>query len=570
MKRCPECRRDYADDTLLYCLEDGTALVQGSVPSPDEPQTAILHETDAQGDAPTRAQIHTTEQTAVLPSGITPVQKTSAFDKRLLLAPVALAVIALGGYFGYRYLGSPTSGQIDSIAVMPFANDSGDPGIEYLSDGMTETLINSLSGITDLQVKARSSVFRYKGKEFKPQTVASELGVQTLLTGRIVQRGDQLILNLELIDPGTENVLWGNRYERKSSELVALQTEITKDVLGQLKSRLSGEDNAKIAGSNTDDSEAYKLYLKGRYYAEKRTGKDLLKSLEFYDQAVAEDPNYALAYTGLAESYGVLSIYGVSTPKETMPKAREAATKALALNNDLAEAHSALGNVLFRYDYDFEAAERELQRAIELNPKYGFAHNWNAELLSNIGRHDEAIRSIQRALEIDPLSLTFNRVYAFILFYADRFEEAEAQHKKTIELDENYAVTYMDFGNLYEARKDYVKAVEMFTKGLELSGNRERAEELRGAFSKDGWTGYLRKRIELADSNTDAKFYQDSTIKPYCFVGLGQNDKALDELEKIFEMRYTEVVAIKVDPLLDPLREEPRFKELIRKVGFPE
>ena len=271
MKRCPECRRDYYDDTLAFCLEDGSALVQGSVPSPDEPQTAILHSTAAPGEAPTRAQIHMTDQTAVFPTGTGDVAaKPRSFDRRLLLAPLALAVIVLGGFFGYRYI--VPAKQIESIAVMPFVNESGNADVEYLSDGMTETLIKSLSELPNLNVKPRSSVFRYKGKDTDLKTIGKELNVEAILNGRVIQRGEQLTLSLELVDVQNDKVLWTESYGRKQSDLVSLQSEIAKDVSTKLKLKLSGADEAKVTKTSTANPEAYQAYLKGRYYWARRTG----------------------------------------------------------------------------------------------------------------------------------------------------------------------------------------------------------------------------------------------------------------------------------------------------------
>lgn len=344
MKRCPECRRDYVDDTMLYCLEDGAALVQGSVASYDEPQTAILHETAAPVEAATRAQIHMTEQTAVLPSGIAdaPAKK---FDRRLLFVPIALAMIVAGGLLSYRYIGAANK-QIESIAVMPFVNESGNADVEYLSDGMTETLISSLSKVPNLSVKARSSVFRYKGKNADARTVGTELGVQAVLNGRVVQRGDQISLTLELVDVSNENVIWSDKYDRRSSDLVTLQSEIARDVSTKRKSRLSGVDEAKVTKISTADPEAYQLYLKGRYQWSKRTPESLKQAVEFYDQAINKDPNYALAHSGLAETYVLFPNYSVALPLDSMPKAKAAALRAIELDDSLAETRTALGTTI--------------------------------------------------------------------------------------------------------------------------------------------------------------------------------------------------------------------------------
>ncbi len=322
MKRCPECRRDYVDDNLLYCLEDGAALIQGSVPSPDEPATAILHDAVSANEAATRAQIHTTEQTDVSLSIAREGQNAASFDKRLLLIPLVLAVIVLGSLFGYRYF-APTN-QINSIAVMPFVNDSGNADVEYLSDGMTDTLISSLSQLANLNVKGRSSVFRYKGKDLDTKTLGKELGVQAVLYGRVIQRGDQLTLSLELLDAATENVIWSGKYDRKQADVVSLQSEIARDVSNKLKSKLSGADVAKVKKGYTANPEAYRLYLQGRFYWNKRTAADLNKSIDFFNQAIALDPAYALAYSGLADANAVMPIYAADARHEEFYPARAA------------------------------------------------------------------------------------------------------------------------------------------------------------------------------------------------------------------------------------------------------
>ena len=396
MKRCPECRRDYYDDSLLYCLDDGNALLEGpaTASSGDEPATAILHSTAAPGEAPTRAQIHTTEQTAVLPSGITEVPKTKGFDKRLLFAPVALAVIVLGGFFGYRYV--TQAKQIESIAVMPFVNEGGNADVEYLSDGMTETLIKSLSELPNLNVKPRSSVFRYKGKDTDLKTIGKELNVEAILNGRVIQRGEQLTLSLELVDVKDDKVLWTESYGRKQSDLVSLQSEIAKDVSTKLKSKLSGADEAKVTKTSTSNPEAYQAYLKGRYYWNRRTGENLKKAIEQFKAATDRDPNYALAYAGLADCYVVLNQYAGTPLTETIPQTKAYAERAISIDGQLADPHTSLG-VIYEQSWKWAEAEQEFKRAIELNPNYATAFHWYAAFLRNTGRTNEAAPLITRA-----------------------------------------------------------------------------------------------------------------------------------------------------------------------------
>ncbi|MBA3354098.1 MAG: tetratricopeptide repeat protein, partial [Blastocatellia bacterium] len=434
MKRCPQCGREY-DVSTMFCLDDGSELLYGPG-SMEEPATAILHTPDAVGDAPTRALIRTTDQNAALASGVSNVAKRG-IDKRLLAVPFALAIVVLAVFFGYRYSGSGGK-QIESIAVMPFVNESGNADVEYLSDGMTETLISSLTQLPNLNVKARSSVFRYKGKETNSQTIGKELNVQAILNGRVVQRGQDIILYVELVDAATENSLWNQTYNRTMTNLVVLQTEIARDVADKLKVKLSGSDERKLATKYTENAEANKLYLQGRFYWNKRSGEANRKAIELFNQAIAIDPNYALGYAGLADAHTGLSVYRGAPPHETMPKAKDAALKALLLDDNLAEAHTALGLVLHLYDYDFAGAEREYKRAIALNPNYATAHQNYGNLVSNLGRYEETFAEYKQALEIDPLSLIINRGYGERLIFGRRYDDAIAQLRKTLELDAGF------------------------------------------------------------------------------------------------------------------------------------
>ncbi|HEV8591424.1 MAG TPA: hypothetical protein VGQ55_04910, partial [Pyrinomonadaceae bacterium] len=387
MKNCPKCGKVYADETLNFCLEDGQWLREESR---DEPLTAILHSTEPLGEAATRAQAVAPNETATLSSNIGDVlPKSGGLNKRLFVVPFLLAIIVLGGFFSYRYFASVNSKQIESVAVMPFVNESGTADVEYLSDGMTETLIRSLSQLPNLNVKARSSVFRYKGKETDTKTIGKELGVQAVLNGRVIQRGDQLSLNLELIDAQTENVIWTDQYDRKASDLVSLQNEIASDVSGRLKIRLSGVDQQKLAKIYTTDPEAYKLYLQGRFYWNKRTKSEVQKAIPYFKQAVERDLNFALGYVGLADS----------DEDNDGPLKKEYIRRALELDDQLAEAHASLG-YQYMLDYDWTASERELQRAIELDSKYPQAYQWNGARLMMIGKYNEALASIQHALDL--------------------------------------------------------------------------------------------------------------------------------------------------------------------------
>jgi tetratricopeptide (TPR) repeat protein len=383
------------------------------------------------------------------------------------------------------------------------------------------------------------------------------------LNGRVSQRGDQLTLSLELVDARTGNQIWGEQYNRKIADLVSLQSEIARDVSTKLRVKLSGTDEQKLAKNYTENADAYQLYLKGQFYLQKRTVKDLQKAIECFQQATALEPNYALAFAGLADANTLISIYGGAPYRDAMAKAKEAALKALTLDDNLAEAHASLGQILDYYDYDFVGAEREYSRAIELKPNYATAHHWRGEVLSEQGRFEEAFGEYRRALEIDPLSLIINRMYGHSLLYARQYDAAVAQLKKTIELDATFPSTHFTLALAYEAKGNRAECVEEFAKLHELNGEPEKATLVSKNFAKGGWQSFLRTMTgdgRLANSSS----YNAATF----YVALGEKDKAFAELSKSYENREPSMRSLKVDPLLDPLRDDPRFAELMRRMGL--
>ena len=522
------------------------------------------------------------EATAVLPAVVTEeknAQTTSSAEyifgeikqhKRGALALLTILLVStIGlGYWLYSTRTAHTK-QIESIAVMPFINESGSSDIEYLSDGMTETLINSLSQIPNLSVKARSSVFRYKGKEFDPKKIASELNVQAILTGRIVQRGEQMTLNLELIDVQTENVLWGNKYERKSSDLVSLQSEIARDVSGNLKSKLSDADEQKITKNYTANPEAYQLYLKGRYQWNKRTGDALKQAVEYYRQAIEKDPNFALAYSGLAETYVLFPSYDVAPAGDSMPLAKAAALPALEIDDSLAEAHTALGYYLMHYEFDLDRSEKEFRRAIELKPDYATAHQWFAANLTVVKRFDEALAELRIAEELDPLSTDVGKDRGAALVFARRYDEAIVQLKRTLVRDPNSSETHSYLGWAYGSKGMYREAIAEARTALELnntffikgylalwlgkSGNRDEALKILTELKKAASEGYVRP----------------STLA-VVYIGLGDKEEALNQLEKEVSSRTFNAIYLAVLPDVDELRSEPRFKAMLKRMNLPE
>lgn len=581
MKRCPQCNRVEPDDALVFCRVCGASLVTdsgsvsgddatvrfGSSPMATEAGTSVLpqHATDAGAGRATGPTTVLDRQQRI---GGTRVLSKPKRTKVVMLAGAAvfIAAIAVAAYF---YLSRKSNAAIQSIAVLPFTNASGNSDVEYLSDGITESLINSLSQLPNLSVKARSTVFHYKGKDVSPQQVGSELSVQAVLNGRVAQRGDQLTLSLELVDARTGNQIWGEQYNRKTTDLTSLQSEIARDVSNKLRTKLSGSEEQRVTKSYTANSEAYQLYLKGRFYWNKRSVDDFNRALPYFQQAIDKDPNYALAYSGLADSYALLAVFGVVPPKDLMPQARAAATKSLALDDSLAEAHASLGEIMAYYDWDFSGAEREFRRAIELNPNYATAHQWRAEQISVLRRHEEALAEIRRALELDPLSLVINRVYGDMLLNARRYDEAIAQYRKTIEMDPNFPTTHNGLGRAYEFKGMYDQAVAEY---LAFSRpNISPAERLarQETYTRSGWKAFLQIGVSNLLERSEKGYVRPYTIASF-YARLGQKDEAFVWLEKAYQDRDYQMTELNVRPELDSIRSDPRFAELVRRVGLPQ
>ncbi len=564
MKRCPECRRDYVDDTLLYCLEDGVALIQGSVASPEEPQTAILHGTAGQKEAETRAQIFKTDQTAVLQSGSTDVPRPITFDKRLVLAPLALAVIVLGGFFGYRYFSSSAK-PIDSIAVMPFVNESGNADVEYLSDGMTETLITSLSQLPNLNVKPRSSVFRYKGKDTDPQTIGKELNVQAILNGRVVERGQDISLFVELIDISLDKVIWSETYNRKQSDLVTLQSDVARDVSNRLKTKLSGTDEAKVTRTYTADPEAYDLYLKGNYYKDKYNKESYQKAIDYYQKAIEKDPRYALPYIGIARAYNTAANWYLPA-SEAEQKGKAATLKALELDDSLADAYELLGIYEVWYGMDWDACERSFKRSIELGSKT--AHGGYAFYLLAMGKLDQAVSEFKLDQTLNPLNLNSNTNAAFGYVCAGRYDEAVEQARRTIDLDPNHWGGYETLGLAYAGKRQYGEAIKALEKARSLDNNNDLKGYLGYVYAISGDTaGAQRMLKELTDPTSNA--FVSAYDVAYVYAGLNDKDKAFEWLNKgLTNDRSTAI--INGDPPLRDLRGDPRYKDLRKRMNLPE
>ena len=580
MKRCPQCNRVEADETLAFCRSDGAALISdsgsfagdaatvnlGSGPVSSEIETSLLPHTS------TNPEINrSTGPTTALPKA--QIQNTTrdlAKPKRrgFVFAALGLALVVIVT-LGYFYLSRSRTTAIESIAVMPFVNESGNAELEYLSDGMTETLISSLSQLPNLNVKARSSVFRYKGKETNPQTIGKELNVQAILNGRVIQRGDQLTVSLELIDAQTENVIWSEQYNRTQADLVTLQSEIARDVSSKLKSKLSGAEVAKVEKNYTANAEAYQLYLKGKFYWNKRTGESLKQAAELYQQAIEKDPNYALAYSGLAETYVLFSSYDVAPATDSMPQAKAAAARALAIDDSLAEAHTALGFYLANYEWDRVGSEREYRRAIELKPNYSTAHHWLGADLSNVRRFEDSLVELRRAEELDPLSQIIGTNLGDTLVFARRYDEAIAQYKRTLVRNPNFAYAHRALGWAYGSKGMYPEAIAETRTSIELNKDSVGKGYLALWLAKSGKRDEALKLLnELRQES--ARDYVQSYNFALIYIGLGEKEDALNYLEKHMLGRSETANTYAVAPELDDLRSEPRFKEMLKRMNLPE
>jgi serine/threonine protein kinase/tetratricopeptide (TPR) repeat protein len=458
---------------------------------------------------------------------------------------------------------------IDSLAVLPFENASGDHETDYLSDGVTEQLIFSLSRLPKLRVMARSAVFRYKGRPVEVQSVGHELKVRAILTGRVVQRGEKLIIGVELVDVANGWQLWGEQYNRGIADIFTVQEEIAREITEKLRLRLTGEDQVQLAKRYTENAEAYQLYLKGRYYWNKRSEEELRKGAGYFEQAIEKDPNYALAYAGLADFYLVLGWYSHMPPKEAFPKSKAAARKALQLDDRLPEAHTALGFVSLVYDWDWAAAAAHFKRALEINPEYATAQHWSSDCLAALGRFDEATPKARFAVQLDPLSLILNWNVGYILYLQGRHGEAIEQYRKTLDLDPNFLPVLYFLPLAYAQENRHEEAIAMARKALELSRGTPMAHSHLGVC-----LAHAGKREEAAKSLEELNRLSGTRyVSPFFFaaihVALKDAEQAFHWLENAYAERSNWLSWMKVDPRFDPIRGDPRFQDLLRRIGFP-
>jgi serine/threonine protein kinase/Flp pilus assembly protein TadD len=455
------------------------------------------------------------------------------------------------------------------LAVLPFVNGSADPNAEYLSDGITESLINSLSRLPNLKVMSRDSAFRYKGKDTDAQTVARELGVRTVLKGRVTQLGGNLAISAELIDATDSSHIWGQQYSRKPADIFALQEKIAKEITKALRLRLTGQEEKSLARTYTTNPEAYRGYLQGRYWANKRTEDGINKGIECFQQAIAKDPDYALAYCGLADCYSMHANYGFLPPKIGYSRANDAALKALALDDTLSEAHVSLGFIKSDYAWDWPGAETEFQRAIALNPNYATARQWHGYALWKTGHFEESIAEHRRALELDPLSLPVNRNLGLAYYLARQYDLAIEQLRKTRDMDSSFVLTREYLGLVYLEKGMYKEAiVNCEEAAAPVTASPYAISALGYVYAVSGKTAEAQNVRDRLKKLSEQK-YLSPRFMASIYAGLGEKENALESLNAAYEDRSLQIgPGIVGDPTYDSLRAEPRFQDLLRRMGL--
>jgi serine/threonine protein kinase/tetratricopeptide (TPR) repeat protein len=458
---------------------------------------------------------------------------------------------------------------IHSLAVLPFENAGGEREDEYLSDGITGSLINTLATLPKLRVMAQSTVFRYKGRKIDPQAIGRELNVRAVLTGRIMHVGGSLRIGTELVDVATGSQLWGAQYNRNSDDIFVVQDEISNEISGKLRLQLTRAEKKRLTKHHTENAEAYRLYLQGRHHWNKWTEQGFYKAIDYFQQAVEKDPSYALAFAGIADSYVLLGWNSYLPPREVFPKGKAAAMTALQLDADLPEAHASLAALLWLHDWRWDEAQLEFKRSLELDPTYPTANHWYAEYLMTMGKHAEVMARMKKGQELDPLSLIINVAVGWAFYNDRRYDEGIEQLRRTVELDPNYPVTYWILGLLLRKTGCYDLAMTEGEKGVKLSsGSPLMRAALAHTFAAAGRTT---EAVQTLDELTELAAHR--YVAPYFIagihVGLGANERAIEYLEKAYEEHCHWLIYLHIDPSMDGLREDPRFQNLLRRVGLP-
>ncbi len=491
--------------------------------------------------------------------------QTNWFLSKNSIALYVFVLAVLAALLTYESLHSKQEVAIDSIAVLPITSDNGDVNKQLLGDGITDSLIDSLSHLPNLKVMSRSAVMHYRSKDIDPKVVGRELNVKAVLTGSLLQRGDNIDLTTELVNASDDSHIWGKEYARQVSDILTLQQELAQNISATLRPQLSRNAREKLTKQGTNDPEAFQLYVKAQTYQDTLTVDGWKKALEFFQKAITKDPNYAAAYAGMAHSYSWLGFFGALPTKEAMKKADEAAKTAIQLDDSIAEAHAALGYAAF-FDWNWRLAERELQRAIELNPNLPQAHLYYGQLLSAQGRMDNAIDEHKRFLELDPSSEVANQVLCAMYNSAREYDKSIQQCLKVVDMYPDASMPHGELSRDYTQKKNYGKALEEYQRELTLDGESKLSAAMGDAYVAHGWEGVLRKRIEVFQSTSD----YDPAAVAEAYASLGDKDKAFPWLERAYTERGGHLLFIKATPEFDNIRSDPRYADLLRRMGLPQ
>jgi serine/threonine protein kinase/tetratricopeptide (TPR) repeat protein len=537
---------------------------------------AVAQESGAQAAQPPSPASVSSPALAPSPSsGAVKVAEASAVGRGKLwkiVAPVLLVglFIAMAAAGIWYWRSKASTSQIDSIAVLPFVNTSGDPNNDYLSDGISEGVMHSLSQLPQLRVMARTSSFHYRGADIDPQKVGRDLNVRAVLTGTLAKHGDVLRIEAELVDATNGAELWGEKFDRQVSDVSTIEEQIANDISDGLRLRLSGEEKRRLTKDSTQNAEAYQLYLNGRFHWNKRTEEELNKAIEYFKQSIEKDANYALAYVGLADAYLVLPEYGRMAPSVAAPRAKEALTRALEIDRDLAEAHASLGLMKADFEWDWAGAEKEYRRASELNSNYPTTHHWYGLFLCQMKRNDEAIKESRLAQTLDPLSPIINTFRGESLLTAGEYGSAVEQWKRTFELAPTFAEPHFLLSKAYWSRGLYPEALSEAQKAASYSGREPRY--VAGVGEALAAAGKRAEAHNIIDEL--ARLSKSGNVSPFYIAGiystLGERDQAFEWLEKAYQLRDDELSWIMIDQSLDNIRSDPRYANLLRRMGLPQ
>ncbi len=567
MRAVKEIRRELGDDAAAPRYVK-TVHKRGYQFIAEVAEQAEMPESKPAADKTEKAELKISENESKIESPKIRNPKSEIRNPKWLRAALPVVILFAAVILAAWFLGKRNTEQIKSIAVLPFQIESGSADIEYLSDGITESIINNLSQISDLKVMSRNSAFRFRQNQTDAKNIAAQLGVETLVTGDIRQIEDKLVISIRLIDGKDESQIWGSQFVKTSGDIIGAQNEIAQAVVSNLRLKLTDSEQRQLAKRYTENSEAYRLYLKGRYHTFKLTPPEIQKGISYFQQTIEVDPSYALAYTGLSDAYRAQALSGEIPATDVMPKAKAAALKALEIDPSLAEAHTSLSSIIFWYDWNPQAAEDQLRRALQLNPNNADAHIFYAYLLSNTGRHADALAEAKRAGELDPLSLVINALEGQFLLHAGKPDEALAKLQKTFELDANFGLAHLFAASALIEKGMHTEAIAEARKAGDLNSlGGQPVALLCYALVKSGKPAEAREELEKLLNLSKERY-----VSPYqialIYNGLGERDKTFAWLERGFEQRDPRMTFLKVEPKWNNLRAEPQFAGLMRRMNL--